>query len=597
MLADDMGWNDVGYHNPDYGKKGLIGKDYLGNGRYDWHNDARTPNINALAEEGLKLESLYAHEVCSPSRSALLTGRYPSRTGIGPSVVKPCDTYGVPARFKMLPQILKSHGYKSYLVGKWHLGMASTEFTPTQRGFDEWVGVSTGEADFFTWYYMAKPGYEDVFGSVLQNATQSSNLKDGSTARFLKDFPGRDDPQNVASHLVYAKEVDRLLSRHAADGAAANSPSFIYMAFQNPHEGFKIKPNADNSGFQPGSHHHVNQYLDASGKEQECVLDYQGPGCTRSSFVEMMSDMDDAIGMIVESYKKYGLWSNTVLIFQSDNGGAQYGRKRQRYSGSNYPIDQETGKGKKNTQEGGIRVPGLIRSTSPYYPIPPGKSYHLMHITDWYPTIEAIARGTDASVPLGKLDGIDMSDRIRNHDDKHKYDSLYVPRASIIHTAHPGCAGCGVVRAGKYKLYTFDYHSYKESLPDASRLGYNGNKFLNIYLSGCYEINEMAVISRSWTHRRKTIGEKQVSDSNCEEARSALKEYLADPTLLVDWRLKEPDNLGQSNPCVQYKDHALGSIDGSRLGQYFKIGWFDPETSKLKHPYDYTKEMLQTDEL
>ncbi len=128
IVADDQGWKDVGFHG----------------------SDIRTPNLDKLAENGVRLEQFYAQPMCTPSRAALLTGRYPHRYGLQTAVIPSSGTYGLATDEWLLPQALKEAGYMTAMVGKWHLGHADRKYWPRQRGFDYQYGPLLGEIDYYT---------------------------------------------------------------------------------------------------------------------------------------------------------------------------------------------------------------------------------------------------------------------------------------------------------------------------------------------------------------------------------------------------------------------------------------------------------------
>ncbi|MGA9198737.1 MAG: sulfatase-like hydrolase/transferase, partial [Pseudolabrys sp.] len=128
ILADDLGNADLGYRG----------------------SDIKTPNIDKLANEGVRLESFHGMPVCTPARAALMTGRYPMRYGLQTLVIFPNHTYGLPTDEWTLPQALKQAGYSTAMVGKWHLGHADQKFWPQNRGFDHFYGNLVGEVDYFT---------------------------------------------------------------------------------------------------------------------------------------------------------------------------------------------------------------------------------------------------------------------------------------------------------------------------------------------------------------------------------------------------------------------------------------------------------------
>lgn len=125
IVADDLGWKDVGYHG----------------------SDIKTPNIDKLAASGTRFEQFYAQPMCTPTRAALMTGRYPFRYGLQTLVIPSPAKYGLATDEWLLPQVLKDVGYKTALIGKWHLGHGDKKYWPKQRGFDYQYGALIGEID------------------------------------------------------------------------------------------------------------------------------------------------------------------------------------------------------------------------------------------------------------------------------------------------------------------------------------------------------------------------------------------------------------------------------------------------------------------
>ena len=127
ILVDDLGWRDVGYHG----------------------SVIKTPNIDKLASQGLTLEDYYVQPVCTPTRAALLTGKYPIHTGMQHLALFPAAPYGLSLNETILPQRLKQVGYQTHMVGKWHLGYFADPYLPTRRGFDSFFGFYNGQVDHF----------------------------------------------------------------------------------------------------------------------------------------------------------------------------------------------------------------------------------------------------------------------------------------------------------------------------------------------------------------------------------------------------------------------------------------------------------------
>src|SRR5438270_2513142 len=128
LLIDDLGYTDVGFNG----------------------STIKTPNIDRLAKSGARLSSFYVQPVCSPTRAALMTGRYPMRHGLQVGVVRPWAQYGLPLGERTLPQALREAGYETAICGKWHLGHFRPEYLPTRRGFDHQYGHYNGALDYFT---------------------------------------------------------------------------------------------------------------------------------------------------------------------------------------------------------------------------------------------------------------------------------------------------------------------------------------------------------------------------------------------------------------------------------------------------------------
>ena len=129
VVADDLGWKDVGFNGA---------------------TDIRTPNLDRLAADGARLTSFYAQPMCTPTRAAIMTGRYPFRYGLQTAVILSVADYGLDTSEWLMPQCLKEAGYRTAIIGKWHLGHADRKYWPRQRGCDYQYGPIIGEVDYFT---------------------------------------------------------------------------------------------------------------------------------------------------------------------------------------------------------------------------------------------------------------------------------------------------------------------------------------------------------------------------------------------------------------------------------------------------------------
>jgi len=276
-MMDDLGYGDLG----SYGAP-----------------DARTPNVDRLARQGVRLTDAYANgHVCSPTRAALISGRYPQRSGIERALADVADSaVGLPVTGTSLPSLLKTNGYATGLIGKWHLGFRR-EFRPQAHGFDEFFGFLSGAHDYY-------------LGNVVDDTTRvplTGYLTDEITTRAL-----------------------RFIERHTAD------PFFLEVAYNAVHWPFQPpdRPPTDTARRPPGR---LVQMPDDS------VV------ATRRDYVKMLERADEGVGRILAALEQRGLARNTLVIFTNDNGGEWLSR--------NAPFFHRKG----TLWEGGIRVPLILR--------------------------------------------------------------------------------------------------------------------------------------------------------------------------------------------------------------------------------------------
>ena len=328
ILADDLGWKDVGFHG----------------------SDIATPNLDALAREGAHLEQFYAQPMCTPTRAALMTGRYPFRYGLQTAVIPSAGTYGLATDEWLLPQALREAGYETAIVGKWHLGHAKREFFPGQRGFDHQYGPLLGEIDYFT---QAQHGRRDWF-------------RDGRPSA---------DTGYVTTML--GTEAVRLIERH--DPA---KPLFLYLAFTAPHAPYQAPP----------------AYLD----RYRTIADP-----ARRAYAAMATAMDDQIGRVVQALAARHMRDDTLIVFHSDNGGPRSAMFTGEVDTSKGTIPCDNGPyrdGKGTLYEGGTRVVALANWPGK---IAPGTVVDQpMHVVDMYPTLAGLAGASTAKAK--PLDGVDV---------------------------------------------------------------------------------------------------------------------------------------------------------------------------------------------
>ena len=338
MLADDLGWGDV-----------------------PWH-DAPTiaPTLLELAKSGIIFDRYYVQPICTPTRGALMTGKYPSRLGLQHGVIGPDTPYGLPLNeTTLLPSYMRKLGYSTHGVGKWHLGHCSWGHTPVKRGFDSFYGYFNGATDYYTkemGSFNGESGFDFRHNTVKSDGSVDDEVLWSANTTY--------------SSYLYTQQAKQVISDHDK-----STPLFLYLPMQNPHFPAEVP----------------SQYYDM----YEGVVKDE----TRRTLLAMVSALDDTVKAVVDTLKDTGLWENTVFIFFADNGG-MLGRFS--IGQINYPLRG----GKATYWEGGIRSASFINS-----PLLKGGEVNseLMHVTDWLPTVTHIgACGVESSNCTGPIfEGID----------------------------------------------------------------------------------------------------------------------------------------------------------------------------------------------
>jgi arylsulfatase B len=333
IVADDLGWKDVGFNGC---------------------TDIKTPNIDALAANGAKFTQFYVQPMCTPTRAALLTGRYPYRYGLQTAVIPSVSAYGLDTTEWLMPQCLKDAGYKTAIIGKWHLGHADKKYWPRQRGFDYQYGAMIGELDYFT---------HDEHGVLDWFRDNEPVKEEGYTTTLIG--------QDAAKYI---------------ETQDATTPFYLYLTFNAPHTPYQAP----------------QEYIDR-------YKNIEDP--TRRTYAGMVACLDDEIGRVVAALDKKGLRNNTLILFHSDNGGtrnAMFAGVMTDMSKVKLPCDNGPYReGKGSLFEGGCRVcacanwPGHIKAQT---------VDGLVHAVDIYPTLAAVAGASTAKCK--PLDGVNVWDTI-----------------------------------------------------------------------------------------------------------------------------------------------------------------------------------------
>ena len=333
ILADNLGWGELGC----YGGGVLRG--------------APTPRMDALAAEGIRFTNFNVESDCVPTRSALMTGRHPIRTGAIQSVPAGLPQGIIPWEVT-LAQLLSGAGYATGCFGKWHLGDREGRY-PKDRGFDEWYGIPrTTNESMFT----SSPGFDPAI--VPMPYVMAGRKGDPARNVHVYDLEAR---RRIDSELV-AHTVDFMTRQ-----AQAGRPFFAYVPLTHLH--YPTIPHPDFAG-------------------------RTGAG----DFADSMAEMDHRVGQIVDAVDALGIRDDTLFVFGSDNGP----EFRRPWRGTAGPWSGTY----HTSMEGALRVPFMMRWPGR---IAPGRvTNDIVHITDLYPTLAGIA---GAAVPADRpIDGVDQRD-------------------------------------------------------------------------------------------------------------------------------------------------------------------------------------------
>jgi len=277
IMTDDMGYGDLS----GYGRK-----------------DYQTPNLDKLASEGIKFVNAYsAGPLCTPTRTAFMTGRYPARTPVG--LIEPLtgdkrDTaFGLTTEYPSIATLMKAAGYETALIGKWHLG-SLPQHSPVKNGFDYFFGIHSGAADYIS----------------HKGADRKHDLYENEDPVY---------PEGYLTDLFSQKVIAFIKQKH-------NKPFFLTIAFNAPHwpwQGPTDKPYDDSVNFRNGG--------------------------SPAIYAVMMKSLDDAVGNIMRTLDDEHFSDQTIIIFTNDNGGERYS------------DNGGLAKSKASLWEGGIRVPAFVK--------------------------------------------------------------------------------------------------------------------------------------------------------------------------------------------------------------------------------------------
>ncbi|MFV0681360.1 sulfatase [Ottowia sp.] len=340
IVADDLGYADLGCYG---GRQAVFGP--------------VSPELDKLAAGGLKLTQGYSNSpVCSPTRFALMTARYQYRLRGGAdepinSRSRGSDVLGLPPGVPTLPSLLRGVGYRTALMGKWHLGYPP-HFGPLKSGYEEFFGPMSGGVDYFS--HCSSTGQHDLF---IGNAEQQ-------VEGYLTD-------------LITERSIDYV--QRMAEGARCGTPFFLSMHYTAPHWPWETRDDAHMVDDVRANLFHLH-------------------GGNIHTYRRMIHHMDEGIGRVVKTLRAQNLLDDTLIVFTSDNGGERFS--------DNWPLVG----GKMDLTEGGIRVPWIAHWPSV---IPPGcESGQLCMTMDWSATMIELAGARPQ--PDYPLDGVSLAAVLRD---------------------------------------------------------------------------------------------------------------------------------------------------------------------------------------
>ena len=334
IVADDLGFADLGCYG---GREARFG--------------AVSPILDGLAANGIRFTQGYANSpVCSPTRFALMTARYQYRLrGAAEEPInsksRGSTTLGLPPEHPTLPSLLQDSGYRTALIGKWHLGYPPM-FGPLKSGYEEFMGPMSGGVDYFT--HCSSAGQHDMYVGEEEKQVEG----------YLTD-------------LISQRSVDYV--HRMADGAKNRTPFFLSMHYTAPHWPWETRDD------------------EALAQEVKNNL-FHLHGGNIHSYQRMIHHMDEGIGQVMDALRAHGLQDNTLVVFTSDNGGERFS--------DNWPLVG----GKMDLTEGGIRVPWIAHW--PAVTAAQGVSDQQCMTMDWSATLLQAA-GVDAH-PDYPLDGVSL---------------------------------------------------------------------------------------------------------------------------------------------------------------------------------------------
>ena len=412
IIADDLGWGDLGC----YGQKKI-----------------RTPNLDRMAAEGVRLTQMYSgNAVCAPSRCVLMTGKHPGHAHIrdnrqwekakGLSKMGKPDFEGqepIPDNEVTLAEAFKAAGFATGGFGKWGLGGPGSTGEPLKQGFDRWFGYNCqGVAhNFYPTYLWDNEQAVFIHNPPFQVPDALKPDEDPSDPKSYVRFSGKD----------YSAD---LIGDQAISFAKQNKdkPFFIYWPTTVPHVALQVP--------EDSLLEYAGMWDDPPYPGGKGYLPHHQP---KAAYAAMITRMDRDIGRMMTTIDELGLTENTIFCFTSDNGPLS--GTHQGLAGTDCEFFDSNGPfrdGKGTLYEGGFRVPGILRWKGR---IKPAVSDRICGFEDWMPTLLELAAAS-AKVPA-KIDGISFAPTLRGETQ---------PERDYLYREFPSYGGQQMIRSGKWKL-------------------------------------------------------------------------------------------------------------------------------------------------
>lgn len=382
IVADDLGYGDLGA----YGQEQI-----------------RTPNLDRMAEEGLRFTQFYAGStVCAPSRSVLMTGRHTGHTPIrGNNPVLPIGQKPLPDSSVTVAEVLQTAGYRTGAFGKWGLGAPGSEGVPHRQGFDRFFGYNGQRRAHFYWPEFL---FESNRDSLWRVPLEGNVVDDTAPKDFQHPGSGPPIERGTYSHDAIMEEALEFIETSAGD-----QPFFAYVPVTIPHASLSVP----DSALDPYNDEAGNSIFDETPHEGGHYTDQPMP---KAAYAAMVTHLDRGVGRILDRLEADGIAENTLVLFTSDNGPHEEGGHHPSHFNSNGPVRGL----KRDLYEGGIRVPHLA-----WWPahIEGGDTTDVQgYFADYLPTFAALA-GAEVPAPT---DGISLVPTLTgNLSAQQTHDVLY----------------------------------------------------------------------------------------------------------------------------------------------------------------------------